>query len=45
MCIRDREGDLAKANEKNMIDIAQRLMKLEGVERVNLVEQQDDISR
>ena len=40
-----REGDLAKANEKNMIDIAQRLMKLEGVERVNLVEQQDDISR
>ena len=40
-----REGDLAKANEKHMIDIAQRLMKVEGVERVNLVEQQDDIAR
>lgn len=39
------EGTLYKANEKNMIDISQRLMKIEGVERVNLVEQQDDIAR
>lgn len=40
-----KEGQLEKANEKNMIDISQRLMKVEGVERVNLVEQQDDIAR
>lgn len=39
------EGVLKKANEKNMIDISQRLMKVEGVERVHLVEQQDDIAR
>lgn len=39
------EGTLYKANEKKMIDISQRLMKIEGVERVNLVEQQDDIAR
>lgn len=40
-----KEQLLQQANEKNMIDIAQRLMKVEGVERVNLVEQQDDIAR
>ena len=40
-----RENTLKKANEKQKIDISQRLMKLEGVSRVNLVEQQDDISR
>lgn len=40
-----KEGQLSKANEKNMIDISQRLMKVEGVERVNVVEQQDDIAR
>lgn len=40
-----KEGTLNKANEKNLIDISQRLMKIEGVERVNLVEQQDDIAR
>lgn len=40
-----KEGMLHKANSKNMIDISQRLMKIEGVERVNLVEQQDDIAR
>lgn len=40
-----KEGTLYKANEKNMIDISQRLMKIDGVERVNLVEQQDDIAR
>lgn len=40
-----KEGILSKANEKNLIDISQRLMKIEGVERVNLVEQQDDIAR
>lgn len=40
-----REGMLYRANARNMIDISQRLMKVEGVERVNLVEQQDDIAR
>ena len=36
---------LKKANEKNMIDIVQKLMKTEGVYSANLVEQTDDISR
>lgn len=40
-----REGMLNRANAKNMIDVSQRLMKVKGVERVNLVEQQDDIAR
>ena len=40
-----REAALKRANEKNMIDISQRLMRVEGVHRVNLVEQQDDIAR
>lgn len=40
-----KENTLKKANEKQMVDIAQRLMKIDGVSRVNLVEQQDDISR
>lgn len=40
-----QENVLKKADEKQMVDIAQRLMKVEGVARVNLVEQQDDISR
>ena len=39
------EGVLKKATEKNQIDIVQKLLKIEGVQRVNLVEQQDDISR
>jgi uncharacterized membrane protein YhiD involved in acid resistance len=39
------EGTLQKANEKKMIDISQRLMKVDGAERVNLVEEQDDIAR
>lgn len=39
-----RENTLQKANKKQMVDISQRLMKLEGVTRVNLVEQQDEIS-
>lgn len=39
------EGVLKKANEKNRIDITQRLMKIDGVERVNIIEQQDDIAR
>ncbi len=39
------ENVLKKSNKKNQIDIAQRLMRVEGVIRVNLVEQQDDISR
>lgn len=40
-----KEGTLQKADSKNMIDISQRLMKIDGVNRVNLVEQQDDIAR
>lgn len=40
-----KEGTLKKANEKNLIDISQRLMKLDNVHRVNLVEQADDIAR
>ena len=40
-----KENTLKKANEKQMIDISQRLMKIDGVIRVNLVEQQDDTSR
>lgn len=40
-----KEGALEKADEKNMIDISQRLLNIEGVEYVNLVEQQDDIAR
>ena len=39
------ENVLKKADAKQMIDISQSLMKIEGVVRVNLVEQQDDISR
>ena len=40
-----KEGELKKANEKEMIDIVQRLFRVDGVERVNLVEQQDEIAR
>ena len=40
-----KESALKKANEKNMVDISQRLLKVDGVIRVNLVEQQDDIAR
>jgi len=40
-----QERVIVKSDEKNLIDISQRLMKIEGVERVNLVEQTDDISR
>lgn len=36
---------MKKSDEKNALSIGQRLMKIEGVERVNLIEQQDDISR
>lgn len=39
------ENQLARANLKKQIDICQRLMRAEGVEQVNLVEQQDDIAR
>ncbi len=39
------ERALKKADSKNQIDIAQRLMRVDGVTRVNLVEQQDDIAR
>lgn len=40
-----QERVLVKADAKNMIDISQRLMNIKGVERVNIVEQTDDISR
>lgn len=40
-----KENVLTKANEKNMIDISQRLMKCEGIKVVNVVEQLDDIGR
>lgn len=39
------ERVIVKSDEKNLMDISQRLMKIDGVERVNLVEQTDDISR
>lgn len=39
------EGLLKKAKEKNIISIDQKLMELEGVNNVNLVEQLDDIGR
>ncbi len=39
------ENVVRKADKKQMIDIVQCLLKIEGVMRVNMVEQQDDISR
>ena len=39
------ERVLKNASEKQQLDIVQKLLKIEGVMRVNLVEQQDDISR
>ena len=39
------ERVLKNASEKQQLDIVQKLLKVEGVMRVNLVEQQDDISR
>lgn len=36
---------LKKANEKNAVDIVQKLMRVEGVHSANLVEQTDDIGR
>ena len=38
-------GKLKKAGEKNMVDIIQKLMNVEGVYSANLVEQTDDIGR
>ncbi|MBO7649280.1 MAG: DUF4956 domain-containing protein [Lachnospiraceae bacterium] len=40
-----KEGALKKADESNVRDITQRLMHIEGVIRVTIVEQQDDIAR
>ena len=42
-----RVGDdvVRKANEKQMVDISERILKIEGVRRFNQVEQQDSISR
>lgn len=39
------EKELSNANTKNMIDIVERLMKIDGIERVNLIEQQDELAR
>lgn len=39
------EGLLKKAKEKNIMSIDQKLMEIEGVNHVNLVEQLDDIGR
>ena len=39
------EDILKRANENKALDISQSLMKIKGVERVNQVEQQDDIAR
>lgn len=39
------ESALEKAKDKQKIDIIHKLMKIEGVVRVNKVEQQDEISR
>ena len=36
---------LKKANEKNASDIVKQLSKVEGISRVNLVDQSDEISR
>ena len=40
-----KEGALKKADEENVREITQRLMNIDGVNRVNIVEQQDDIAR
>ena len=40
-----KEGALKKADKDNVIEITQRLMRIEGVSRVSIVEQQDDIAR
>lgn len=40
-----KENVIKKANEKNLIDISQRLNKIKGITRVNMVEQLDEIGR
>ena len=45
MVYKIKETTLKKADKKNMVDISQQLMKIEGVIRVNIMEQQEDISR
>ncbi len=40
-----KEGALKKADDENVVEITQRLMHIEGVTRVSIVEQQDDIAR
>jgi uncharacterized membrane protein YhiD involved in acid resistance len=39
------QNALKKSNERANVDIAQRLIKIDGVRSVNMVEQSDDISR
>lgn len=38
-------SSLKRVNEKNAVDIVQRLMKTQGVQSANLIEQTDDIGR
>ena len=40
-----REGMLVQADEQGVREISQRLMNINGVSRVSIVEQQDDIAR
>ena len=39
------QNAIKKSDERAKIDIVQKLMKIEGIQNVNLVEQADDISR
>lgn len=39
------DNQLRKAEKKNMVDIVQKLLEMEGVQNVNLVEQLDDAGR
>ena len=40
-----RESVLQKADERNVSSIVRQLSKVEGITRINLVEQSDEISR
>ncbi len=42
---RVKEAELRRANTRKQADITQQLAGIEGVKRVNLIEQQDDIAR
>ena len=42
---RVEENALKKANEKEMVEIGEKILQIEGINRFNQVEQQDSISR